>query len=255
MYCCRDFTVRYSACSTVSASCSLHARGVGTLTTEEPRLFWHWELGERVGGTCSVLTRVGGRADVLHYAAYDASNGTVVVGAVHSLNASQAAITSQATAGRLAAPSPPFAGDRDIATPSSPPLSPPPSPTLPTPPPLSPPLPSPQSPGVPPVLVSAAAGPDALSLASDTSPPPSVPITTPPPSIPITTPPPSVPITTPPPVVIALRDEDVFSDDGKTDASETEEEEAAEKDSASSMLRVCVVPLLAVVAASFALSS
>jgi hypothetical protein len=57
-------------------------------------------------------------------------------------------------------------------------------------------------------------------------------------------------------VVIALRDEDVFSDDGKTDASETEEEEeAAEKDSASSMLRVCVVPLLAVVAASFALSS
>jgi hypothetical protein len=214
---------------------------------------------ERVGGTCSVLTRVGGRADVLHYAAYDASNGTVVVGAVHSLNASQAAITSQATAGRLAAPSPPFAGDRDIATPSSPPLSPPPSPTL----------PSPPSPGVPPVLVSAAAGPDALSLASDTSPlpsiatlppsaPPSVPITTPPPSVPITTPPPSVPITTPPPVVIALRDEDVlnmFSDDGKTDASETEEEEAAEKDSASSMLRVCVVPLLTVVAASFALSS
>jgi hypothetical protein len=191
---------------------------------------------ERVGGTCSVLTRVGGRADVLHYAAYDASNGTVVVGAVHSLNASQAAITSQATAGRLAAPSPPFAGDRDIATPSSPPLSPPPSPTL----------PSSPSPGVPPVLVSAAAGPDALSLASDTSPPP---------SIPITTPPPSVSITTPPPVVIALRDEDVFSDDGKTDASETEEEEAAEKDSASSMLRVCVVPLLAVVAASFALSS
>ena len=173
---------------------------------------------------------------MLHYAAYDASNGTVVVGAVHSLNASQAAITSQATAGRLAAPSPPFAGDRDIATPSSPPLSPPPSPTL----------PSPPSPGVPPVLVSAAAGPDALSLASDTSPPPSVPITTPPPS---------VPITTPPPVVIALRDEDVFSDDGKTDASETEEEEEAEKDSASSMLRVCVVPLLAVVAASFALSS
>jgi len=182
---------------------------------------------------------------VLHYAAYDASNGTVVVGAVHSLNASQAAITSQATAGRLAAPSPPFAGDRDIATPSSPPLSPPPSPTL----------PSPPSPGVPPVLVSAAAGPDALSLASDTSPPPSIPITTPPPSVPVTTPPPSVPITTPPPVVIALRDEDVFSDDGKTDASETEEEEAAEKDSASSMLRVCVVPLLAVVAASFALSS
>ena len=241
MYCCRDFTVRYSACSTVSASCSLHARGVGTLTTEEPRLFWHWELGERVGGTCSVLTRAGGRADVLHYAAYDASNGTVVVGAVHSLNASQAAITSQATAGRLAAPSPPFAGDRDIATPSSPPLSPPPSPTL----------PSPPSPGVPPVLVSAAAGPDALSLASDTSPPPSV--ATLPPSAP-----PSVPMTTPPPVVIALRDEDVlnmFSDDGKTDASETEEEEAAEKDSASSMLRVCVVPLLAVVAASFALSS
>ena len=184
---------------------------------------------------------------MLHYAAYDASNGTVVVGAVHSLNASQAAITSQATAGRLAAPSPPFAGDRDIATPSSPPLSPPPSTTL----------PSPPSPGVPPVLVSAAAGPDALSLASDTSPPPSIATLPPsaPPSVPITTPPPSVPITTPPPVVIALRDEDVFSDDGKTDASETEEEEATEKDSASSMLRVCVVPLLAVVAASFALSS